>query len=805
MNAFRKLSLVPIVVMWLARVLQAAQPATITVQADRPAHQIPQSLWGIFFEEINRAGDGGLYAEMILNRSFEDSDKPEGWELIKSGDADGDISIDTTHPLNEHNGRALKLTIRRRGDGRLGVANQGFKGMAVRGGEPYILTLQACADDGYQGPLAVSLETRDGSQVLASGITRALARRWEQSQVILTPRQTSHDTRLVISPTAARGTVWLDMVSLFPTNTFKNRPNGLRADLAQFLLELQPAFVRFPGGCWVEGERMELAYRWKQTIGELSQRRNHRNIWGYYSTHGLGFHEYLQLCEDLGAQPLFVINCGMAHRDHVPMEQMLPYVQDALDAIEYANGPPDSQWGSLRARAGHPQPFNLKYIQIGNENGGPLYHERYALFYDAIKAKYPDVKIIANFWAGGRPTNRPVEILDEHYYSSAAFFLRNASRYDSYDRGGPKIYVGEFAVTQGAGTGNLRAAVAEAAFMTGIERNSDVVIMASYAPLLAHVSYKAWNPDLIYFDASRVYGTPSYYVQKLFADNRGQVLLPTDVQQTLNPPQPKGAIGVGAWLTQAEYKDIKVQREGQTLFESDFTRGIEGWTIDRGQWEASDGLLRQTGNPRGGIAFAGDPGWSDYTLSLKARKLGGAEGFLILFHVGDARNYTWWNIGGWGNTRHGIEQFADGANNGRIGDSVNGSIETGRWYDVQVQVQGAKVRCYLDGTLIHEATYQAPRTLFATASRDDGQIILKVVNAANQPQPVAISLQGLTSIDPVGSITVLTSENATDENSFDQPTRVAPVQRQLDGIAERFTCDFPANSVNVVRIKGASK
>ncbi|HWP40022.1 MAG TPA: family 16 glycoside hydrolase, partial [Tepidisphaeraceae bacterium] len=227
---------------------------------------------------------------------------------------------------------------------------------------------------------------------------------------------------------------------------------------------------------------------------------------------------------------------------------------------------------------------------------------------------------------------------------------------------------------------------------------------------------------------------------------------------------------------------------------------------DRGQWQARDGLLRQTGNPRGGIAFAGDPGWSDYTLSLKARKIGGAEGFLILFHVADARNYTWWNIGGWGNTRHGIEQFADAANNGRIGESVNGSIEIGRWYDVRVEVKGPTVRCYLDGSLIHQADYPAPRTLFATASRaDDGQIILKVVNAGRQPQSAAVSLQGLTSVDPVASITVLTGQNDTDENSFEQPTRVAPVQRQLDGIAGRFTCDFPANSVNVLRIKGASR
>ena len=272
---------------------------------------------------------------------------------------------------------------------------------------------------------------------------------------------------------------------------------------------------------------MSLAYRWKQTIGDPSERRTQYNLWQYHATHGIGYHEYLQMCEDLGAEPLFVINCGMSHKEVVPLDKMGEFVQDALDAIEYANGPVSSTWGALRAKNGHPAPFNLKYMEIGNENGGTAYQERYALFYDAIKAKYPQMHLIADEWSG-RPTNRPIEIVDEHYYSTPEFFIANADKYDSYDRAGRKVYVGEYAVTQGCGQGNLRAAVGEAAFMTGLERNSDVVVMASYAPLFANVNYKKWNPDLIDFDSSRVYGIPSYYVQQMFSENRGDVVLPVD-------------------------------------------------------------------------------------------------------------------------------------------------------------------------------------------------------------------------------------------------------------------------------------
>jgi len=574
-------------------------------------------------------------------------------------------------------------------------------------------------------------------------------------------------------------------------------------------MNLQPSFVRFPGGCWVEGDNLGLAYRWKETIGDVADRRYQYNIWQYYSTHGLGFHEYLQLCEDLGAEPLFVINCGMSHNGFVPLSEMKPWVQDALDALEYANGSVESRWGSLRARNGHAAPFNLKYMEIGNENGGAVYAERYALFHDAIKAKYPNVHLITNVW-GGYPKDRPIEIIDEHYYASSRFFIDNATRYDTYDRNGPRIYVGEYAVTQGCGNGNLRAAIGEAAFMTGMERNSDVVTLSSYAPLFANINYKKWNPDLINFNGSAAYGTPSYYVQEMFSKNRGDVVLPVDLKVEEAPPEPpparNGKIGVGTWNTQAEYRDLKVTKDGKVLYTSDFETGAKEWTPLGGEWKLVDGYLRQAGGGTNRRAVTGDAAWTDYTYTLKARKLGGAEGFLVLFSVKGTDDFVWWNIGGWGNSRYAIEVGVAGGKS-MAGREVSGSVETGRWYDIRVELKGQNVKCYLDGKLIHDLTYDnsSPKALHAVASRvsSTGQIILKVVNVSKNVVETAINLQGIATIDQTGEAVLLTSGDALDENTLENPRKVYPKRLSVDGVSTDFKYAFPPSSVTVMKLNAA--
>ncbi|MCA1996870.1 MAG: alpha-L-arabinofuranosidase, partial [Armatimonadetes bacterium] len=764
------------------------QTAALTVEAAAPGKPIDPRLYGIFFEEINNAGDGGIYAELLRNRSFEDGDTPNHW---KAGDGSA-IRIVGRQPATRFNRRALEV----RFGGRGSVANEGYWGVAVRSGWAYDLSVQARS---LRGRVAVTgrIVSEKGAELAAASLGE-LGDRWAELSASLRPKATDGKARLVLEfRTAGEGLVQVDHASLFPKKTFRNRKNGLRPDLAQLLADLKPAFVRFPGGCWVEGDTMATAYRWKTTIGPLFERRTQPNLWGYQSTNGLGFHEYLQMAEDIGAEPLFVINVGMAHRDHVPMDQMDEFVQDALDAIEYANGPADSKWGALRAANGHPKPFGLRLIEIGNENGGPLYAERYRLFVEAIRARHPEVQVIANVW-GGYPREPRADFIDEHYYSNPEFFFDAATKYDTYDRKGPKVYVGEYAVTQGCGQGNLIAAVAEAAFMTGMERNSDVVAMASYAPLFANVNHKGWNPDLICFDGLRAYGTPSYYVQKLFAHNRGDRSLPVRVQQP--PAKPiaiRGGVGVGTWHTQAEYRALKVTVGGRTVLDDP-----TGATLQReGSTWSLNGALRQTGNGEGTRAVAGRRDWGDLEFSLQARKVSGDEGFLILFGVTGQNDYLWLNLGGWGNSRHAVEHATSGAR--RVVADRRGSIETGRWYDIRVETRGPRYRCYLDGELILEGELRDTPKVFASATKDlkTGELILKLVNGALEPVRLNVDLKGLREGPLSGSVETLTSAKPTDENSLEEPRKVAPHKTPFRANGPKFERRLPAHSVTVIRIR----
>ena len=781
----------------LASAAQAAD-ATLTVNMNQTGAKISPMLYGIFFEEINRAGDGGIYAEMLENRSFEDGNNPISW--ISNGKAQ--VSLDKSNPLNAKNPTALKVVAGGAGGG---VIQAGFKGagLFVKAGERYNLSFYARSDDNV-GLLQVRLETRNGDPLsqIASLMTldnprpvSSLSKGWKKYVTQINANANDAEARLVIQGAQA-GTFFLDQVSLMPAKTWKNTP--LRPDLAQRVAAMKPAFVRFPGGCFVEGDKMSNAVRWKESIGDPAMRPGHFNLWGYRSTDGFGVHEFLQWCEDLESEPLYVINCGMAHADHIPMDKIGEFVQDALDLLEYANGPVSSTWGAKRAAAGHPAPFNLKYLQIGNENGGALYNERYAVFYDAIKAKYPNVQLVANDW-GGKPTSRPIDIIDEHYYSTPTFFRERAHMYDNYDRKGPQVYVGEYAVTQESGKGNLDAAIGEAAYMTGMERNADIVKMASYAPLFVHPDWARWNPNAVVFDQSRSYGTPSYWVQTMFANNRGDVVVPSKITAPMTSRELAGGVGVGTWLTQAQFKDIKVENAGKTLYQSNFAApdALRGWRLGAGDWKVQDGALTQTSNLENAQARIGDPSWgADYTLSLKARKTGGNEGFLISFRAPNDTSRRWWNLGGWGNSGFGVE-------NAGSAPRVNGKIETNRWYDVKIVAQGEDVKCYLDGALIQSVKQPPISTLFAVASRtNDGKsLILKVVNANTRPMETSIALNGVNKIAPTATASVLTSGSVADENTFERPNNIVPRSASVAVKSNGFTHTFPANSVTVVRLQ----
>ena len=508
------------------------------------------------------------------------------------------------------------------------------------------------------------------------------------------------------------------------------------------------------------------------------------------------------------ATPLFVVNCGMAHHELVPVNQLQSWVQDALDAIEYANGPINSTWGAQRAKNGHPASFRLKYIEIGNENGlfganfggsREQYTARYKIFFDAIKAKYPDIVTIAN-------TRVPysMELVDDHYYNSPGWFWANIGIYDKYDRSGPKIYVGEYAVTTDCGAGNLKAALAEAAWMTGLERNGDVVKMTSYAPLFVNANDRKWNPDAIVFDSAHSYGTPSYYVQKLFAVNRPDTAYSVDVP-ALPAPVGQGGIGLDTWLTQAEYKDVEVTQNGKTLYASQFAKGASEWHAVRGDWKVVDGAYRQSEQETDRRALLEAPQLNtqqDYTLHLKARKLGGAEGFIVMFRAKDANNYYWWNIGGWQNREMGIEKNVNGAHLD-LGSHVPSHIETGRWYDIRVEAQGSHVQCYLDDKMVYDFQDKGLPTLAATAGRSDksGDIIVKLVNGADTPRTLQIAMEGITALQPTGQATILTGSKIDAENSLAQPNNVAPVTHPVTGVAPRFPYTVPAQSVTILRLK----
>lgn len=790
----RLLSLLTLASILATATASRGAPARILVDASKPGHAIPPTLWGVFFEDINLSADGGIYPELVRNRSFEDGDKIEHWKLINRPGSHSQMAIDTSQPLNEQNPHSLRVIV----DGETTLGNEGYWGMNIVKGDHYQLKLAARAKDGFRGPLTLVVENASGRD-LAGGEIYGLTERWQWFTAEMVAKESDPKARLGLGM-SGKGTVWLDMVSLMPKKTWKG--HGLRVDLAESLAALKPSFLRFPGGCWVEGDDRAHMYNWKKTIGDPDQRTPLWNIWGYNATHGLGFHEYLQLGEDLGATPLWDINCGMSHKETVPMNEMDQWVQDALDSIEYANGPTTSKWGALRAKAGHPAPFNLRYMEIGNENGGGAYGERWPLFVKAIKEKYPDMQLIANHWQGGYPEAPMPDIVDEHYYNNPEFFMQQAHRYDKYDRNGPKIFVGEYAVTKATGKGSLRGAIGEAAFMTGIERNSDVVRMACYAPLLVNLNHRAWPVNLINFDSSRWYGIPSYYVQTLFSEHRGDVTLPISVEAgELPEPAPSGRIGVGTWNTAAEFKDIKVTApDGKILFASDFTKNSAGWKLlgEGAGWSVQDGGLRQTAEREFIRALAGDKSWTDYTLELKARKISGREGFLILFHVGDDEDRVWWNLGGWRNTQHALEL------DGQL-DPKRGSIETGRWYDIKIQVTGRRIQCWLDGKLMHDVqgTPNRVRGLYASATLDTkaGAVVVKVVNPSAIPTDTEVALPGLKGAAPTAQAIVLTSDKPTDENTLEEPLKVSPKTQTIRLSGTTLKHSFPGNSLTVLRIK----
>ncbi len=813
--------------------LSAQQPPLqVTVRADQPGHVIPKTLYGIFFEDINYAADGGLYPELIANRGFDwRTREPEGWSREWRGNAMGRISLQGGYPVNPNTWQYLRIECYAPGEG-AGVANSGFGGIAVTEGAKYDLSFYARPHSGYAGGLTVRLENEDRSELAAYRIEKGAWKNkpssvqapspldppvppeWLRYESVFTAPATATNARLVVLLDAS-GTVDLDLVSLYPQATFKGRKNGMRADLMQMLKEMRPATLRFPGGCIVEGDDMETLYHWKRTVGPLERRGVNWNRWGYWQSHGLGFFEYFQIAEDISAEPLPILAAGMTCQfrkplEYVPLDSLDYFIQNALDLIEFANGSPETPWGRVRAEMGHPAPFNLKYVGIGNENWDNVFLDRYEIIAKAVKAKHPEITIISS--AGAAPEgpmyelawNRlpgmQAEIVDEHFYKPPEWFYAQAGRYDNFDRKGPKVYAGEYACHTRDRKNNLTAALAEAAVMTGFERNSDVVVMAAYAPLFNKIGNTQWNIDLIWFNNTQAFGTPSYYVQHLFMNHLPDVLLPTELLANETPLPPAGAIGLHTWSTAAEFKDLRVTRGAETLYAFDPAAALKGWSkAKEGQWSVREGALQQSDTSvNQTMITGGDSNWRDYTLELKARKISGAEGFII--RVRDQRSKAiHLNLGGWGNKQHGIEQ--DGSNPLK---RKPGSIETGRWYAIKIQLEGAQVKAWLDGELLFDELIPnasvARAYLVSGLDKTAGEIVVKCVNPHEEAQAVTLTLAGA-KVAAQQAKRITLSGKPDDLNTLENPLRIAPRADTVEIKGEVSTVTLPPSSFTILRIK----
>ena len=816
-----------------------SQPqAEITIDVAQHGADIPSSMYGIFFEEINHAGDGGLYAELVQNRGFEDTSVPEGyrvkdgklyppanscnhltcakphpdmcyrwpteeipaWSLTQLEGEGASMKLTTEYPLNSATPTALKVTLP--AEGRVAIGNTGFWGMNIEEGKDYYLRLYTSNGKRFDGKAVIRLVGEDGQELCNCPLAIDMAKAWSEYTGHLTATGSDSRAHLVIE-LEGKGTLLLDYVSLFPFETFRNRANGLRKDIAETLEAMRPAFVRWPGGCVVEGITLSNRIKWKETIGDPVTRPGVYDTWGYRTTMGFGYHEFLQFCEDIGAGGMFVCNVGLGCQGRVgdacKEDEVDSFIEDVLDAIDYALGDGTTEWSRKRVENGHPAPFPLKYVEIGNENWGPVYEKRYDKFYKAIKEKYPQLKLISTLGLGGQHRHERVDMIDPHWYVSPEFFFASDKLFDQQERGDYEIYIGEYAVNQNVGGGNLLGALAEAAFLTGVERNSDLVKMASYAPLFENVNDRVWPTNLIWFDSYHVMGRSSYQVQKMYAENRPSFNVATSFEQPVIPVGVKGQIAVGGWNTDNEYKDLKVTLADGRTVEADMS---QGWTPQEGTWNAEGGTLKGSGP---GVMrwnlWSVPEAFGDCSISLKARKIAGAEGFLIYFGMHDGKNGYVLNIGGWGNQTTAFQRI-NGNDMPQIPNNISQYVAEGRWYDIRIDIKDGKFTYSLDGKqMLETAIENIQRYVVSGYDENTGELIVKFVNATKEPFSTSVNLQNVTSVKRKGKVVTLTSADPKDENTLDDPKRVFPRESTFNKFSGQFDYTFEPWSFTVLRIK----
>lgn len=994
-----------------------AKRYSLEINADEKGADITDGMIGLFFEDINFASDGGLYSEVVNNRSFEaynargDKVNPEpiplhGWSAAEKAE----ISAGSENPLNANNPTYLILKANAAGDG---VKNDCYSGFSAKKGAKYNASVYARGD--YSGTLTVQALNAAG-KVIGESSLGTVGADFEKKEAVLEITGESDKNATIRVILSQPGTVELDMISVIPQATFNGRDNGLRADLVEKLAELKPGFLRFPGGCIIEGFHLDNRYQWKHSVGPVEQRVQNWNRWqthnesdeksyGYCQTYGLGFYEYFLLCEDIGAKAVPVVSVGIACQyqgaaDGGPNLEDYSfsswddlyniYIKDALDLIEFANGTPDENWAdidyaavdtnkpetfngnwaNLRALMGHPKSFNLEYIGVGNEQWNTQYtrfFERYEAFEEEIHKLYPDMKLIGtsgpdssgsrfdDAWRWLETHNGSKDFtyaVDEHYYRDPDWFYNNINRYDVYDRDGFGVFAGEYACRWwGTNGNNLETALAEAAYMGRLERNSDVVKMASYAPLFAKEDAVQWAPDMIWFNTDTVYGSPDYYVQKMYSTNSGDYNVASEVKDKYDERDFTGVAGVGTWLTSASFKDFKVTDDDtgeditpsgwvvsgeepekyaytvtasseiekdnnpkENVMDGDLNtkwsaNGTEEWLLcdlgevkpvgkvgvaeisasdyqynyaiqlsadgetfttvydgsngknngnvvyqftgndearyvkilakgnsrDNNDWNAiteveifgecaqnvdetaftpvgtwnvnDDGSAEQSDvNFTGAYLFANEAITAEnYTITVKATKTDGKEGFLIPVMAKDKNNLIHWNVGGWSNTQSAFEVRTNGANSGVIeGSRVSATtLETGKEYELKVVVRDGSIFGYIDGAFASAYTFEKTlgpvyaNTVFDT---ETGDIIAKLVNTSGEDKTVPVSISYSGTLTGKATQYLLTGSSLEDRNSADEPEKVSTQASEIDGISDSFDYELPAYSFVVLRI-----
>lgn len=724
--------------------------ARITVSESDIGRTISPDLWGVFFEDINSAADGGLYAELVRNRSFDfDERDGPGWHALTgwstSGSATASIGV---HRTAGHSRNHVAIT----GGPGDGMLNDGFDGIVVAdGAHPFRLI--ASGD-------RLLLQIEEGDDVLASSVLDPQASDQVLLEGRLIPSRPSACARLAVR-LADGGSAEVSFVSLFPPETFGGSDNGLRRDLAETIADLRPRFMRFPGGCVTHGLGLDNVYRWTRTLGPVEDRLGMFNLWGFHQSLGLGYYEYFRFCEQIGAKPLPVVAAGVCCQNlpggalPIPDDEMDAYVQEVLDLIEFANGSVNSEWGSVRAAAGHPEPFGLEYLGLGNEDTQTgTFRDRFRRIWDAVTAAHPEITVIGTVgpnpfgidWNAGWAfaSDLGVAIVDEHSYKSPRWLFENLGRYDSYDREAPAVYVGEY----GSKGNSLLNALAEAAYMSALERNGDVVRLASYAPLLAKVDRTQWVPDLIYFDNERVMPTLNYHVQRMHARARGNTAIPVAVEGAPGFVRPRpGAAAIEFMVEDGSgvFRDVTLDGSGSML-------------------------LRSEGAP---VAFGLQTDADEYIIRGTARLESGDKGFVVRFGELESPDYFEWRLGAYGNRYNTLFMQSDGFPD-ELTDQLPFRVTTGTDYAIEIRVEGRdrRIRCLLDGGLIHDWRGHGNEERFSATAVGDAStstVYVKIVNATGVPTQMDLAL-------PAGVTPVEVTLLAGDDPAAGVPFETAPAE-----------------------------